>query len=238
MKTSQAILDAADRYGRERLAPLAKRMDDEEWWPDEELFGHSASEGLSRDYGTHRPRRCRPRSIRERAGVARLFSMELRTRSVLDCTRESLSEQHSSETEAAEQCVSGTYRAYPVDAFAHRLSRISRSRVLVRMPWARWRRPPSETVTTTSSTAAKLFITNGPVADICLLYVKTDMSSKGIARASRHSCGRDEQHPGSSSRTETHQDGLPWVSDSRGACFRRLPCPRGQRRSEKSQRGR
>ncbi len=29
------ILDAADRFGRERLAPLARRMDDEEWWPDE-----------------------------------------------------------------------------------------------------------------------------------------------------------------------------------------------------------
>jgi len=31
----RAILDAADQYARERLAPLAKRMDDEEWWPDE-----------------------------------------------------------------------------------------------------------------------------------------------------------------------------------------------------------
>jgi isovaleryl-CoA dehydrogenase len=31
----QAILAAADQYARERLAPLAKRMDDEEWWPDE-----------------------------------------------------------------------------------------------------------------------------------------------------------------------------------------------------------
>ena len=32
-----AILDAADRYARERLAPLARRMDDEEWWPDAEF---------------------------------------------------------------------------------------------------------------------------------------------------------------------------------------------------------
>lgn len=31
----QAILDAADQYAREKLAPLASRMDDEEWWPDE-----------------------------------------------------------------------------------------------------------------------------------------------------------------------------------------------------------
>jgi isovaleryl-CoA dehydrogenase len=33
----RAILDAADRYARERLAPLAQRMDDEEWWPDAEF---------------------------------------------------------------------------------------------------------------------------------------------------------------------------------------------------------
>jgi isovaleryl-CoA dehydrogenase len=32
-----AILDAADQYARERLAPLARRMDDEEWWPDAEF---------------------------------------------------------------------------------------------------------------------------------------------------------------------------------------------------------
>jgi isovaleryl-CoA dehydrogenase len=33
----RAILDGADRYARERLAPLAQRMDDEEWWPDAEF---------------------------------------------------------------------------------------------------------------------------------------------------------------------------------------------------------
>ena len=32
-----AILGAADRYARERLLPLARRMDDEEWWPDAEF---------------------------------------------------------------------------------------------------------------------------------------------------------------------------------------------------------
>jgi len=31
------ILNEADRFAREQLAPLAKRMDDEEWWP-EDLF--------------------------------------------------------------------------------------------------------------------------------------------------------------------------------------------------------
>lgn len=45
------VLDAADRFGRERMLPLAARMDDEEWWPDEifpaigeaGLFGITAS---------------------------------------------------------------------------------------------------------------------------------------------------------------------------------------------------
>jgi isovaleryl-CoA dehydrogenase len=32
-----AILAAADQYARERLAPLARRMDDDEWWPDAEF---------------------------------------------------------------------------------------------------------------------------------------------------------------------------------------------------------
>jgi isovaleryl-CoA dehydrogenase len=33
----RGVRDAADRYARERLAPLAVRMDDEEWWPDAEF---------------------------------------------------------------------------------------------------------------------------------------------------------------------------------------------------------
>ncbi len=35
----RGVLDAADRYGRERLHPLVPRMDDEEWWPDDEFRG-------------------------------------------------------------------------------------------------------------------------------------------------------------------------------------------------------
>ena len=31
------ILEAADRYARERLYPLSVKMDEEEWWPDEEF---------------------------------------------------------------------------------------------------------------------------------------------------------------------------------------------------------
>ncbi len=31
----QALLDHADRFAREQMYPLAQKMDDEEWWPDE-----------------------------------------------------------------------------------------------------------------------------------------------------------------------------------------------------------
>ena len=31
----QLLLDHADRFGREQLLPLAEKMDNEEWWPDD-----------------------------------------------------------------------------------------------------------------------------------------------------------------------------------------------------------
>ncbi len=43
------VLDAADRFAREQLAPLAQRMDDDEWWPDDlfELLGANGQLGLT-----------------------------------------------------------------------------------------------------------------------------------------------------------------------------------------------
>ena len=41
----RGVLDAADRYAREKLHPLAKRMDDEEWWP-EGAFADIGSNGF------------------------------------------------------------------------------------------------------------------------------------------------------------------------------------------------
>src|SRR6202050_4363862 len=38
------VLDAADRYAREEMYPLARRMDDEEWWPAE-AFARLGQEG-------------------------------------------------------------------------------------------------------------------------------------------------------------------------------------------------
>ncbi len=41
----RAILDQADRFGRNELYPLAARMDEEEWWPDD-AFPRLAGAGL------------------------------------------------------------------------------------------------------------------------------------------------------------------------------------------------
>lgn len=41
----QEILDQADRFGRNELYPLAQRMDDEEWWP-EDIFPKIGATGL------------------------------------------------------------------------------------------------------------------------------------------------------------------------------------------------
>jgi isovaleryl-CoA dehydrogenase len=38
------ILDAADRYAQQEMHPLARRMDDEEWWPAE-AFARLGAEG-------------------------------------------------------------------------------------------------------------------------------------------------------------------------------------------------
>lgn len=40
--THREMLDSADRFARSELAPLARRMDDEEWWPDVAFRGLAA----------------------------------------------------------------------------------------------------------------------------------------------------------------------------------------------------
>ena len=41
----RAVLDAADRFARQELAPLARRMDDKEWWP-EDVFARVGAAGF------------------------------------------------------------------------------------------------------------------------------------------------------------------------------------------------
>ena len=41
----QMLLDHADKYAREQLYPLAEKMDNEEWWP-EDAFRQMGELGL------------------------------------------------------------------------------------------------------------------------------------------------------------------------------------------------
>ena len=41
----RAVLEAADRFARQQLAPLSRRMDDEEWWPPE-VFAQIGAAGF------------------------------------------------------------------------------------------------------------------------------------------------------------------------------------------------
>ncbi len=45
----QAVLDAADRFARQELYPLSQRMDNEEWWPDQAfaLIGKTGYFGIT-----------------------------------------------------------------------------------------------------------------------------------------------------------------------------------------------
>ena len=42
-EAQEQILDQADRYAETELYPLSRRMDDEEWWPDEAFRNIGAS---------------------------------------------------------------------------------------------------------------------------------------------------------------------------------------------------
>lgn len=41
----QAVLEAADQFGRKEMYPLSEKMDNEEWWP-EDIFKKMGSMGL------------------------------------------------------------------------------------------------------------------------------------------------------------------------------------------------
>lgn len=41
----RAVLEAADKFARKEFVPLARRMDDEEWWPTA-IFRHLGEAGF------------------------------------------------------------------------------------------------------------------------------------------------------------------------------------------------
>jgi isovaleryl-CoA dehydrogenase len=167
----QAILDAADQYARERLAPLAQRMDDEEWWPDAEFraLGEAGYLGITTPV--------------ELAGsgldlfasglVCQAFGRWNHALTLSWIAHENLCMNNILRNASPEQ----------VERFVPGLCDGSQIGCLgLTEPGA-----GSDALGSMATTAVrdgdeyvingrKLYITNGPVADLCLLYAKTDLS--------------------------------------------------------------
>jgi len=173
----RAILDAADRYGREQLGPLARRMDDEEWWPDE-AFRALGPEGY---LGITAPVELGGSGLDLFASglVLQGFSRWNYALGLSWVAHENLCLNNilrNGNDEQRERYIPGLSDGSLIGCLA------------LTEPGA-----GSDALGSMATTAVrdgdhyivngrKLFITNGPIADICLLYVKTDMSkgSQGI----------------------------------------------------------
>ncbi len=173
----RAILDAADRYGREQLAPLAKRMDDEEWWPDE-AFRALGREGY---LGITAPTELGGADLDLFASglVLQGFSRWNYALGLSWVAHENLCLNNilrNGNREQRERYIPGLSNGSLIGCLG------------LTEPGA-----GSDALGSMATTAVrdgddyivngrKLYITNGPVADLCLLYVKTDMqkATQGI----------------------------------------------------------
>lgn len=167
----QAILDAADQYGREQLLPLAKRMDDEEWWPDEAFraLGPAGYLGIT---------------VPAELGGAGLdlFSSGL----VLQAFSRWNYALGLSWVAHENLCMNNILRNGSPEQVERFVPGLSDGRLIgclgLTEPGA-----GSDALGSMATTAVrdgdeyvingrKLYITNGPVADVCLLYAKTDLA--------------------------------------------------------------
>ena len=171
------LLEVADRFGRNELLPLAPKMDDDEWWPDD-LMARLGAAGLlgatvSEEYGGA------GMGLLEAGLVLQAFSRynhafglswvahdNLCTNNVFvngsdDVRRRFLPKLCSGEWTG---CLGLTEPGAGSDALGSMRTTAVRD---------------GDTYVINGS---KLYITNGPVADVCLLYAKTtpDAGSKGI----------------------------------------------------------
>ena len=173
----QALLDHADRYGRERLAPLAPRMDDEEWWP-EDLFPELGKLGF---LGLTIPERYGGvgLGLLEAGLVAQAFARwnhavalswiahdNLCANNLYNNGSEAVREKYLPKLCSGEWigCLGLTEPGAGSDALGSMRCRAERD--------------GDDYIIN----GTKLYITNGPVADLCLLYAKTERGrgSKGI----------------------------------------------------------
>ena len=173
----QALLEHADRYGRERLAPLAPRMDAEEWWPDD-LFPELGELGF---LGLTIPERYGGVGLGlvEAGLVAQAFARwnhalalswlahdNLCANNLYNNGSEAVREKYLPKLCSGEWigCLGLTEPGAGSDALGSMRCRAERH--------------GDDYIIN----GTKLYITNGPVADLCLLYAKTERGkgSKGV----------------------------------------------------------
>jgi isovaleryl-CoA dehydrogenase len=174
----RGVLEAADRYARERLHPLSARMDEEEWWPDD------AFRALGRDgyLGITAPVELGGSGMELFASglVAQAFSRWNPAFALSWVAHENL-------------CLNNVLRNGDETQRQRWIPRLCDGSLIgclgLTEPGA-----GSDALGSMRTTARrdgdvyalngrKLFITNGPVADVALVYAKTDLSrgAKGIS---------------------------------------------------------
>ena len=171
------LFEHADRIGKEKLLPLAERMDNEEWWP-EDLFAELGSLGF---LGVTVPEKYGGvgLGLLESGLILRAFSRWNHAVGLSWVAHDNL-------------CLNNIYRNGSEEI---------REQYLPNLCSGKWTGCLGLTEPGAGSDAlgsmrtraeldgdhyvingSKLYITNGPVADVCLLYAKTqqDAGSKGI----------------------------------------------------------
>ena len=173
----QSLLEHADRFGREELYPLAERMDNDEWWPDD-LFAKLGEVGflgmtVPEEYGGLGS------TLLEAGLVLQAFSRwnhavglswvahdNLCVNNLYNNANETVRRKYLPKLCSGEWvgCLGLTEPGAGSDALGSMRTRAVREGDAYRI------------------NGAKLYITNGPIADVCLLYAKTepDRGSKGI----------------------------------------------------------
>ncbi len=176
-KEQQSLLDHADRFGREQLYPLAARMDNEEWWPQDvfKQFGELGFLGVTipEQYGGAGMSMLEAGLILQ--GLSRwnhalslswVAHDNLCANNIYNNGSEYLREQYLPKLCSGEWigCLGLTEPEAGSDALGSMRTKAIRD--------------GDEYVLNGS----KIYITNGPVADVCLVYAKTEpgKGSKGI----------------------------------------------------------
>lgn len=173
----RAVLDLADRFGRNELAPLAPRMDDEEWFP-EGIFERLGAQGL---LGA---------TIDEAYGGAGmpLFEAGLVVQAFARWNHALALSYVAHDNLCANNIANNASEAVKQKYLPGLCSGRSIGCLGLTEPGA-----GSDALGSMRTTAvrdgdryilngSKLYITNGPVADVCLLYAKSqpERGSKGI----------------------------------------------------------